>query len=165
MAKKYFNGVKPCSFVIGGAAPRPISSWLQSCKEFFEPFFIEDKDIGGRHYQKFLYAHYWWEVDLIKASPFEDTKIMRDVINAELAAVPVFIIPHSEYDTRRFEVFTQKDKIGGYRALPGAELAEGMEGISRTFKTVFPVYTWDLLDPNEADKNLQPTGIDIDNLV
>ena len=164
MAKKYFNGFKPCSFIIDSEEAKTLSVWQNTCKEYYEPYWVEVMDIGGVKYQKFLFLHLHWLVDLEKGAPPADVKIIKNVLNAEKLAKQIFLTPYSEYSIRRFEVFSDKS-VMEYSALPGGEASEGMQGIKRKFSTRYPLYAWDLLDLNEADLMLAPTGEGIDNII
>lgn len=142
MAKKYLNGWQAPEFKISGfGANETITFKLryQAMLESIEETYIEHELLNGTIAEKFLYAHYFWELDYSALAESSELIKIKKILNYLQKGCHVRFWPHKEIQ-REFVITTVKDRrtLGRHY---GGIVSPGEKDFSVTFRTVRPIYT------------------------
>jgi hypothetical protein len=160
MAKKYLNGWQAPEFYISGFGPSQtitLKLRYQAMIESVEEKYIEHELLDGTIAEKFLYAHYFWELNYSAFAEASELIKIKKILNALQKGCTVRLRPHKEI-AREFIVTTVKDRrtLGRHY---GGVIAAGEKDFSITFRTMRPIYTpGSSIDWIDLDDNLTPVS-------
>lgn len=158
MAKKYLNGWQAPEFYISGFGPSQtitLNLRYQAMIESIEENYIEHELLNGVIVEKFLYAHYFWELNYSAFAEASELIKIKKILNSLQKGCHIRLRPHKEVD-REFIITTVKDRrtLGRHY---GGITAPGEKDFSITFRTVRPLYTpGSSIDWIDLDDNLTP---------
>lgn len=142
MAKKYLNGWQAPEFYIAGFGVNEtitLNLRYQAMSEYIEEKYIEHELLDGSIAEKFLYAHYFWELDYSALAEASELMKIKRILNCLQKGCSVRMRPHKEI-AREFIISTVKDKLNLGRHYGGIG-APGEKDFSITFRTLRPIYS------------------------
>jgi len=160
MAKKYLNGWQSPEFYISGFGPSQtitLDLRYQAMIESVEEKYIEHELLDGTIAEKFLYAHYFWELNYSAFAEASELIKIKKILNSLQKDCLVRMRPHKEI-AREFIITTVKNSrtLGRHY---GGVIAPGEKDFSITFRTIRPLYTpGSSIDWIDLDDNLTPVS-------
>jgi hypothetical protein len=158
MAKKYLNGWQAPEFYIAGYGANEtltLNLRYQGFLESVEENYIQHELLNGTIAEKFLYAHYYWELNYTALAEASELIKIKKILNYLQKGCSVRMRPHKEI-AREFIITTVKDKLSLGRHYGGAG-APGEKDFSITFRTLRPIYTpGSSINWIDLDDNLTP---------
>jgi len=142
MSKKYLNGWQAPYFIISGAGVNTVVDLklrYQAMTEYVEETYIEHELLDGSIVEKFLYAHYYWELNYSALAESSELIKIRNILNYLQKGCAVLLKPHKDIE-RYFTVTTVKDRRTLGRHYGGLN-SPGEKDFSITFKTLKPSYS------------------------
>lgn len=143
MAKKYLNGWQAPVFKI--AIPNQpeqtieLNLRFQAFNEYVEENYIEHELLDGTIVEKFLYAHYYWELNYSSLAEASELLKIKSILNYIQRGYTIRLYPHKEVQ-RYFFVTTVKERLTLGRHY-GGSIAPGEKDFGITFRTMRPVTT------------------------
>lgn len=140
MAKKYLNGWQAPRFIInrtGTAKTIDLNLRFQGFTEYVEENYIEHELLDGTIAEKFLYAHYFWDLNYSALSESSELLKIKAVLNYLQTGATVELQPHKEIN-RVFFVTSVKDRLSLGRHYGGA-ISPGEKDFSISFRTKQPI--------------------------
>lgn len=139
MAKKYLNGYDSFRItpVSGSLTPIDFNLRFQGFTESVEETYIVHELLNGEIAEKYLYSHYYWEVDYSALAEAGELIKMKRVLNYIQQGLNVILTPHTDV-IRNFFITTVKDKLTLGRHYGGAN-SSGEKDFTITFRTKFPI--------------------------
>lgn len=160
MAKKYLNGWHAPEFYISGFGPSQtitLNLRYQAMIESVEEKYIEHELLDGTIAEKFLYAHYFWELNYSAFAEASELIKIKKILNSLQKGCQVRMRPHKEI-AREFMITTMKSSRTLGRHYGGAS-ASAEKDFSITFRTMRPLYTpGSSIDWIDLDDNLTPVS-------
>jgi len=142
MAKKYLNGWQAPMFkVIIPAAPEEtieLNLRFQAMSEFVEETYIEHNLFDGSIAEKFLYAHYYFELDYSALAEASELLKIKKILNYLQKGYTVRLFPHKEITGRYFFISTVRDRLRLGRHYGGMS-SVGEKDFGITFRTLRPI--------------------------
>ncbi len=139
MAKKYLNGWQAPKFCVEPTGINKIIELnlrYQAFTEYVEEIYIEHELLNGSVAEKFLYAHYYWDLDYSALADSTELLKIKALLNYLQLGKTIHLYPHKELG-RNFIITTVKDKFSLGRHYGGAG-APGEKDFQITFKTKEP---------------------------
>ena len=141
MAKKYLNGWKAPKFVVETESANQkiieLNLKYQALIEYVEETYIEHELLNGSIAEKFLYAHYYWDLDYSALADSSELLKIKAIMNYLQLGKLIHLYPHKEIG-RRFTVTTVRDKLSLGRHYGGIA-APGEKDFSISFRTKDPL--------------------------
>ncbi len=139
MAKKYLNGWQAPRFIVEPAGINKIIDLnlkYQALVESVEEIYIEHELLNGSIVEKFLYAHYYWDLNYSALADSTELLKIKAVLNYLQQGYRVHLYPHKELG-RNFIVTTVKNRLSLGRHY-GGSISPGEKDFSISFKTKEP---------------------------
>jgi len=105
--------------------------------------------LNGKRLQEILWFHYLFVLNYVGLMFSEDLDNYRKILNYKQAGYDLFLIPHIDEGSLRYEVNISTG-IGFLYDYPDNEIGQGFQGIICQFDTVNPINQVQFIRPDEV---------------
>lgn len=156
MAKKYVNGYDSPRFIIRpnliDEVVHDISSRHEFLIESYEEIATVDKYDTGAKEMKIHHYDYEWELSFASWTEKTDRLKILDVENALKRQEVVYLVPHTDYPWRYFDILIKPEK----KPLGQTPHHGGIDVMANTLFRITFMNKWQMTDVSVADTNYLP---------